>query len=432
MQTLLIAYRNLLQHGKRTALLGSAIAGVAMLLLLLLGLSNGTRETMLRSATTLSTGHVNIGGFYKVTAGQSAPVVTKYKELVEHVRKNVPELDFVVTRGRGWAKAVSSGGSQQVGIAGVDIDAERDLRKVLVITSGSVDALRTPGNVMLFEEQAKKLEVKVGDLITVSAPTLRGTNNTLDLTVGAIAQDVGLLSKFNVFVPAQSLRQLYRLNEDSTGAIQLYLEDVKDVVAVQERLRKTLAEAGYGVMDNDPRAFFQKFEVVNREDWTGQKLDLTTWEDEISFTRWTLTALDALTFLLTLALLVVVGIGIMNTMAIAIRERTREIGTLRAMGMQRAQVLRMFLAEAVLLGLFGAVAGAVLGVVVSATVNVLNIRVPIAVQLFLMSDTLHVAIQGSAMAFTVAFITGCISLISLVPSWMAARLNPVTAMQHAG
>ncbi|MEN9800524.1 MAG: hypothetical protein RL653_4221 [Pseudomonadota bacterium] len=432
MQTLLIAYRNLLQHGKRTALLGSAIAGVAMLLLLLLGLSNGTRETMLRSATTLSTGHVNIGGFYKVTAGQSAPVVTKYKELVEHVRKNVPELDFVVTRGRGWAKAVSSGGSQQVGIAGVDIDAERDLRKVLVITSGNVDALRTPGNVMLFEEQAKKLEVKVGDLITVSAPTLRGTNNTLDLTVGAIAQDVGLLSKFNVFVPAQSLRQLYRLNEDSTGAIQLYLKEVKDVVAVQERLRKTLAEAGYGVMDNDPRAFFQKFEVVNREDWTGQKLDLTTWEDEISFTKWTLTALDALTFLLTLALLVVVGIGIMNTMAIAIRERTREIGTLRAMGMQRGQVLRMFLAEAVLLGLFGAVAGALLGVVVSTTVNALNIKVPIAVQLFLMSDTLHVAIQGSAMAFTVAFITGCISLISLVPSWMAARLKPVTAMQHAG
>jgi putative ABC transport system permease protein len=432
MQTLLIAYRNLLQHGKRTALLGSAIAGVAMLLLLLLGLSNGTRETMLRSATTLSTGHVNIGGFYKVTAGQSAPVVTKYKDLVEHVRKNVPELDFVVTRGRGWAKAVSQGGSQQVGIAGVDIDAERDLRKVLVITSGSVDALRTPGNVMLFEEQAKKLEVKVGDLITVSAPTLRGTNNTLDLTVGAIAQDVGLLSKFNVFVPAQSLRQLYRLNEDSTGAIQLYLKDVKDVVAVQERLRKTLAEAGYGVMDNDPRAFFQKFEVVNREDWTGQKVDLTTWEDEISFTRWTLTALDALTFLLTLALLVVVGIGIMNTMAIAIRERTREIGTLRAMGMQRGQVMRMFLAEAVLLGLFGAVAGAVLGVVVSTTLNALNIRVPIAVQLFLMSDTLHVAIQGSAMAFTIAFITGCISLISLVPSWMAARLKPVTAMQHAG
>jgi putative ABC transport system permease protein len=432
MQTLLIAWRNLLQHGKRTLLLGSAIAGVAMLLLLLLGLSNGTRETMLRSATTLSTGHVNIGGFYKVTAGQSAPVVTKYKELLEHVRKNVPELDFVVTRGRGWAKAVSAGGSQQVGLAGVDIDAERDLRKVLVVTSGSVDALRTPGKVLMFEEQAKKLEVKVGDLITVSAPTLRGTNNTLDLTVGAIAQDVGLLSKFNVFIPAQSLRQLYRFNEDATGAVQLYLKDVKDVSKVQERLRLSLAEAGYGVMDNDPRAFFQKFEVVNREDWTGQKLDLTTWEDEISFTKWTLTALDALTFILTLALLVVVGIGIMNTMAIAIRERTREIGTLRAMGMQRGQVLRMFLAEAVLLGLCGAVAGAVAGLLLSATLNALKIHVPLAVQLFLMSDTLHLAIQGGAIAFTVAFITGCISVISLLPSWWAARLKPVTAMQNVG
>lgn len=65
MQHLLtIAARNLIQQKKRTLLLGSAIASVTMLLVLLTGISNGIQDTMLRAATTLSTGHVNIGGFF--------------------------------------------------------------------------------------------------------------------------------------------------------------------------------------------------------------------------------------------------------------------------------------------------------------------------------------------------------------------------------
>ena len=62
----------------------------------------------------------------------------------------------------------------------------------------------------------------------------------------------------------------------------------------QARLRQSLEQAGYRVMEHDPRAFWMKFETVNREDWTGQKLDVTTWEDEISFMKWTLTALHGL------------------------------------------------------------------------------------------------------------------------------------------
>ena len=92
---LLVAFRNLLQHTRRTLFLGGAIAVVTALLVLLNGLSTGTRETMLRSATTLMSGHVNVGGFYKVTAGQSAPVVTDYKKVLELVKQDVPEMDYV-------------------------------------------------------------------------------------------------------------------------------------------------------------------------------------------------------------------------------------------------------------------------------------------------------------------------------------------------
>ena len=80
------------------------------LLVLLNGLSTGVRETMIDTATTLSTGHVNVGGFFKVTAGQAAPVVTDYKKVLEVAKRAVPEMAFAVHRGRGWAKVVSDTG----------------------------------------------------------------------------------------------------------------------------------------------------------------------------------------------------------------------------------------------------------------------------------------------------------------------------------
>ena len=124
------------------------------LLVLLTGLSTGVRETMIDTATTLSTGHVNVGGFYKVTAGQAAPVVTDYKKVLEIARKAVPEMAYAVQRGRGWAKVVSDTGSMQLGITGIDIKSEPKVAQVLQLVSGNLErsgaaghhaALRQPG-----------------------------------------------------------------------------------------------------------------------------------------------------------------------------------------------------------------------------------------------------------------------------------------------
>ncbi len=432
LQLLLIAARNLVQHRRRTLLLGGAIGGVTALLVILLELSTGLRATILRSATTLMTGHVNVAGFYKVTAGQSAPVVTQYEKVLALVRQTVPEIDFIVERGRGWAKVISDTGSIQAGIGGVDIRHEPGLHKVLRISQGNLEDLAQPNTVLIFQDQAKKLDVKIGDTLTLSAPTPRGTNNTLDLRVVAIAKDLGLLSAFNVFIPATSLRTLYQLRQDTTGALMLYLNDIRLVPPVHARLRNALQKAGYALMDDDPKPFWQKFDSVNREDWTGQKLDITNWQDEISFVMYTVTALDVLTGALTFVLLVIIAVGVMNTMWIAIRERTREIGTLRAIGMQRARVLWMFVTEAFVLGLSATAFGAVVGMLICTILNAAQISVPIGVQLFLMNDTLTLLVDPLKILLSVVFITLCTSAISLIPSFLAARMKPITAMHYIG
>jgi ABC-type lipoprotein release transport system permease subunit len=198
------------------------------------------------------------------------------------------------------------------------------------------------------------------------------------------------------------------------------------------RLRETLGKAGYRLMEPDPRAYWFKFQNVSRENWTGQKLDVTSWEDELSFLMWTFSALQALSILLMVILIGIMIAGIMNTLWIAIRERTREIGTLRAIGMQKFEVARLFLMEASLLGVFGAVAGVGLGSLIAWIINTANIHVPTSVQLFLMRDTLHLTIEPQTLLFAIFMVSIVTGVAALYPSIRAASRKPVDAMAHFG
>ena len=428
-----IATRNLARHTRRNLLLGSAIAGVTAMLVLLGGLTTGMREAMLQSATTLMTGHVNLAGFFKITSGTAAPIVAGWEKPWDAVKDQVPELTYAAPRGRGWAKAVADGVSMDLILAGVELDREPGFRDVIQVVDGSLDELRKPGTILIFQDQAKRLGVKPGDTLTLSAPTTRGASNTADVRIAAVARNIGLLSAFNAFIPAETLRQLYQLKAGTTGAVQIYLRDADDSAKVAARLRAALREAGYRVMDPDPQPYWQKLMFkVNAEDWTGQKLDVTTWEDEMSFLSWIVTAVTWLGNVLVTVLMVIVAVGIVNTLAIAIRERTREIGTLRAIGMQRSQVLRLTLLEAFLLGVAGALVGAMMGAACAAVVNAAGIELPETMQYFLLQRNLHLAIHPGQVAAYLAFVTGLTTAAAIWPSAYAARLQPVTAMHHIG
>jgi ABC-type antimicrobial peptide transport system permease subunit len=131
-------------------------------------------------------------------------------------------------------------------------------------------------------------------------------------------------------------------------------------------------------------------------------------------------------------LVVIIAVGIMNVMWITIRERTREIGTLRAVGMQRTNVLTMFVMEGFLLGLTGTVAGVLLGLGASSALNAAHIVLPKGAQLVLMSDHLIVTPSLTWVIIAITFITGAITTISIFPSFLAARMKPINAMSHVG
>ena len=430
---LLMAGRSLRQHTRRNLALGFAVALVAALLILFLGLVAGIRGAMMESAATIISGHVNVGGFYKITSGAAAPLVSDVPELMAVVRRLVPEAAYLTTRGRGYAKIISDSTSQDLVLSGVDVDQELGLHKVLSIKEGRLDDLRQPDTILLFEKQAERLKVRVGDAVTVAAPTARNVNNTIDVRVVAIARSVGVLSSIVAFLPEPTLRALYLLSDTTAGAIHVYLKDPDQSARVAARLLGDLRAAGYEVMDYDPQPYWMKLmQKVNSEDWTGQKLDVTSWEDEMSFLDFMLQIISGLAAILIGVILFIVVIGVMNTLWIAIRERTREIGTLRAIGMQRAKVAWLLLLESTLLGLSGSTLGALAGWGVAAWVNARGWKVGEGLQMVLMQDHFSILVRPGTVLGAVLGLTLLAGLAALLPAFQAARLRPVTAMHHIG
>lgn len=438
-----IAARNLVQARRRTLFLGSALGLVTGLLVLLLALSQGITDNMVRSATTLSAGHVNVAGFFKASPGDASPIVTQRERLRALVEAKTPGLDYVVDRHRGWAKVVSEEGSIQSGLSGIELSREPRFLEVLQLAPqadyreggraevvGDARRLSEPGGILLFASQARRLKVDVGDQVTLSTETMQGARNTADVTVVAVAEDLGFLSNWTVFVHRETILELYRLRSDTTGAVMVYLKDIGEAEAVMSELRGALEGEGFVLMEHQPLPFFAKFEAVSAEDWTGQRLDLTIWEDEVSFLTWIVAGLDTLSWFLIGVLVVIIGIGIMNTMYISVRERTQELGTLRAVGMSRGRVMWMVMLEALLLGAAASALGGLVGGAVALGVDAAQIPVPVdAMKLVLLSDTLRFSVEAGQIAQAVVVFTGITGVSALLPALRAARMQPVTAIQ---
>ncbi|WP_300581999.1 FtsX-like permease family protein, partial [uncultured Pseudoalteromonas sp.] len=116
--------------------------------------------------------------------------------------------------------------------------------------------------------------------------------------------------------------------------------------------------------------------------------------------------------------LVVGGIGVMNIMLVSVTERTRVIGTLKALGATPGFIMLQFLVEAVVLSLFGGLIGLAIGYGAAALISVLVPSMPDAY------------IPGWAIMLSFGF-TSLIGIVfGLAPAIKAARLNPIDALRY--
>ncbi len=158
--------------------------------------------------------------------------------------------------------------------------------------------------------------------------------------------------------------------------------------------------------------------VINR-----RKSQVIVLEFKIIIERWRVILSKWKIFLMAIAgvSLLVAGVSILNIMLMSTLERTKEIGVMRAIGAYRETIIKMFLLEALILGVVGSVAGGVLSVLGGYALDMIMLKT--AKYVFMPSTIIYVVI-----GVVFGIITALVS--SLYPAWKASRLEPIEALRY--
>ncbi len=310
-----IAEQNSLRNPRRTAATASA---------LMIGLTLVSMMSVFGESAKASVGQVikdNFTGDYVISAQYGRPIDTSIGTRAAKVPgvEQVVRLRFVPS-----AKV----GSQQVLLAGIDPAGFKRIVR-FDMAGGSIDALRAD-TVVLLDTEAKTLGVGVGSTVPVS--------------YGGVERRMQVVGLFRSS-PAMRAQAYVTMGTFAT---------LQGGAATQDNYLYVVRSPGA-----DPAAVHAGLDAVVKD------LPIVTVADQGEFAAAQAEPIDQLLRIIyaLLGLAIVIAVmGIVNTLALSVVERTREIGLLRAVAFTRPQVRRMIRLEAVLISLLGALLGIVVGV----------------------------------------------------------------------
>jgi putative ABC transport system permease protein len=159
----------------------------------------------------------------------------------------------------------------------------------------------------------------------------------------------------------------------------------------------------------------------------GPDFEVQTWNEIFPFLKTMMGTQDFIFSILSGVFLSVVLLGIVNAMLMTVLERTREIGTMLAVGMRRRQVVSLFLLEGAVQGLVGGLLGVALGTLLVHLLAHFGINLPApgaSVSAILRPFVTPMFVFGVAVGAPLGASFAC-----LWPAWRASRLRPVEALQ---
>ncbi len=385
---------SIIAHRLRTFLtsLGIAIGIAAVVLLTSIG--EGIHRFVLDEFTQFGTNIVGINPGKATTFGASIGVFGTVRPLTVddgEALKRVPFVEGVVSMVQGNAEIEGNHRQRRTTVYGVTSEFPEVFKFDVAVGSFlPADDPRAPRAFAVLGSRMRdelfRNKNPLGALIRVGGDRYR---------VVGVMESKGTMLGFDlddtVYIPAARALDLY--NRDSLMEIDvLYAEgaQVDEVVAGIERI----LIARHGGEDFTITTQQQMMDVL------GSVLDVLTFA---------VGALGGISLL-------VGGVGIFTIMTIAVRERTDEIGLLRALGAERRQVLRLFLGEAAVLAGLGGLAGLVFGAGIAWLLNVAVPALPI-----------HTPLEYVLIAEVAAIVIGLIA--GVVPAQRASALEPVEALR---
>lgn len=406
MNSFSLAWRNLVRQKRRTVLMGAVVAFGFAAFALAGGFIAQSFEG-LKEGTIQTVGQLQAVDRRAVAATEEKTLefglhdASRARAIVSRdpaVASVLPRIDFV---------GLATSGAKSVPYLGVGVDPEPEAAATgarELVVSGSYLAGDGGDGVVLGTGLASALNVKAGDALTLMATTPDGTLNAVDAVVRGLA-DVRI-KELNDRYLACGVSLAWRLlqSPETVSKLVVFLKPRADENKAAARLDRALNAFGFPVAIRHWR-------------------ELAVFYGQVK-----LLYIGIFGFVgAVLAVIVILSAAIVMTMAVT--ERTREIGTLRALGTRPSGILGMFLAEGAALAAVGCAAGMILALAIRAVLNASGIILPPPPGA---THGMPINVQFYPLAYAAGLVAMMATMLvaSYFPARRASRLSIVEALAH--
>jgi putative ABC transport system permease protein len=404
---LLLAFRNVFRNRRRTLMtllmVGGGVAGLLLVGGFFAFMFRGLRESTINNGL----GHLQIftaEHFNRDEVRVLDTGIDNWRQVAAtvktggHVRGVAPRIEFYGMLSNGEKSSVFMGSA-------VDPEAETSLGFSTRLASGR-DLNSKPGGeveALIGAGVARSMNVKVGDGLTLLAVTSDGALNGIDVQiVGIVRTGFKEMDDRYLRITLPSAQRLLQSDRVTNLVVGLDKTENTDMVAA---------------------------ELAPQLGGLPQKMVLKKWIDLAAYYKQVHTLFSAIFIFLGVIVFFMVLMSSVNTLLMAMFERTREIGTMLAMGTPRLWIVALFMLEATLTGILGAIVGVVGGNLLGALLNAsgLHMPPPPGNTVDMPFRVLH---QPSLMIGASILVVVSLALASILPAIRASRLEIAEALAH--
>lgn len=399
-----LALRNIIRQRARSAATLMAIAiGVAGLILaggFVQDIFIQLGEAMIHSQT----GHIQVTKQgYREGKSRSPDkyLIESPDQLKANIQKTSPAIQQTMAR-LGFSGVVNNG-KRDLGIIGegVEPDAESDVGTYLRFVEGRALKNSDIDGIVIGQGVAKSLGLKIGDRITLVITLAQGAVNTLDFELVGIFQSFS--KEFDaraVRIPLQAAKSL--MDTPAAHLVVVMLTRTEYTSTAVNALKTRFSKEGF---------------------------DVTAWNELSDFYEKTVELYDRQFGVLRLIILVMVLLSVVNSVNMTLFERTREFGTMRAIGDRPSYIFKLIMTESFFLGVFGAMTGMALGCLTAVVISAIGIPMPPPPNANLGYTAMIRLVPSSVL---IAGLIGFIAtvLATIIPARRAAKLDIVDALRH--
>jgi ABC-type lipoprotein release transport system permease subunit len=402
-----IGWRNIWRNPKRTLVILSAVIIGVWSMIFLSAFMRGITDQMVRNGIATLTGHVQVHhkGYRNDPGIENS--MTEPGVLVTALNNTLPPDAVWTTRVRVSAVASNARHSSGVTLLGADPAKEGKISFIGgAVTSGRFLKSDDPHGIVVGQALVDKFETKLGrKLVLMSQDTGREIASRAYRIVGIFRAEMEATEKQFVFVSLSTAQEMLKL-EKGISEVSMILSSHQEANEVATALRDALSADDYEVQ---------------------------TWQEAMPMVTAILRMYDGFVFLWFFVVFIAMGFGIVNTTLMAVYERIREFGLLKALGMKPWWIVRQVLTESFYLLVLGMIIGTGLGalsVLVLSGTGIDLSSVAAGAEFAGMSRMIYPVVESKDVvtANLVVFILGII--VSLYPAIKAARFTPIEAMAH--